>query len=121
MRKLEIGAHRFTEVVVSDGYEAKGENVEYYICRSGGREDVPAGEFGHAVFQCGPVTESGPNGCFIEDLIAICIDRVRAYQTGALPCLENGRAINHLEEALYHLDQRTKDRQKREVEGTSKE
>lgn len=119
MRKLKIGAHRFTEVFVSGEGAADGENVQYYICRAGERADLPAGEFGHVIFQEGPVAEHGVNGCFMEDLITICIDRLKAFQSGALPCVENETAMKHLEEALYYLDLRTKDRQAREVEGSS--
>ena len=116
MRKLKIGSHRFTEVSVLDEPGAGGACHRYCIGRVS-RTDEPLGEFGHIEFQNGPVGEKGVNGCFQEDLIAICIDRLRSFQAGDFKCRENALALTKLEEALHWLDHRTKDRQQRGVEG----
>ncbi|KKL50634.1 hypothetical protein LCGC14_2303550, partial [marine sediment metagenome] len=77
-------------------------------------------------WQKGPLGEEGPdrkvpNGAFVETLIAAALQRIEWYQEvndGKFRCDENAEAINHLSDALYILDERTKDRQARGVEGT---
>lgn len=62
-----------------------------------------------------------PNGAFVEDVIAAVIQRIEHYQTvgnGVFACAENGHALAKLHEALYQLEQRTKAREARNVEGT---
>jgi hypothetical protein len=70
-------------------------------------------------FQKGPLKENKVNGCFQEDLIEICIDRLRCFQSGSFACRENKLALMKLEEALMWLNKRTADRIKRGVEGKS--
>ena len=69
------------------------------------------------LFQKGPVKEAGVNGIFMEDLIAICIDRLESFQKSNFSCRENAVAITKLEESLMWLRKRTLNRQKRNVEG----
>ena len=59
-----------------------------------------------------------PNGAFVEDVIAAALDRIGFYQNGQFACSENERAMNHLRSALYALEERTKSREERQVEGT---
>jgi hypothetical protein len=59
-----------------------------------------------------------PNGAFVEDIIAAAKERIECYQNGGFPCAENADAIAALEVALKRLDDRTKDREARAVEGT---
>ncbi len=68
-------------------------------------------------FQKGPLKENDLNGCFQEDLIEICIDRLRCFQQSGFSCRENAKALTKLEEALMWLNSRTEDRLKRGVEG----
>ena len=70
------------------------------------------------VFQNGPIAEVGINGLTQEVLIAICIDRLRAFQAGPFACRENALALTKLEEAQHWLFHRTKQRMDRGVEGT---
>jgi hypothetical protein len=122
MRKLDIGNyHRFTEINVGDKPGFGGACHEYYISRVDDEEVGPVGGFGHVKFQKGPVQEHGVNGCFQEDLIAICIDRLRSFQAGDFACRENALALTKLEEAMHWLNHRTRDRQDRGVEGTNKQ
>jgi len=72
-------------------------------------------------FQKGPLQENDLNGCFQEDLIEICIDRLRSFQAGEFACRENKLALMKLEEALMWLEKRTNDRVRRGVEGKSKQ
>ncbi len=72
-------------------------------------------------FQKGPLKENDLNGCFQEDLIEVCIDRLRCFQSGEFACRENKLALMKLEEALMWLEKRTKDRLRRGVEGKSEQ
>lgn len=73
----------------------------------------------HIDFQEGPVKECGINGVTEEDLIAMVICRLQYFQLTEYSCRENSTAIRRLEEALYWLGERTRDRERRGVEGTS--
>ncbi|KKL78134.1 hypothetical protein LCGC14_2027910 [marine sediment metagenome] len=62
-----------------------------------------------------------PNGAFVETVIAVALQRIEWYQEvngGRFACEENANAIDYLRGALDVLDARTKDRQRRGVEGT---
>ena len=59
-----------------------------------------------------------PNGAFVETVIAAAKQRLEHYQDTKFECTENAMAIEHLNEALTVLRQRTSDREKRDVEGT---
>ena len=59
-----------------------------------------------------------PNGAFVEDIIAAAKDRLEYYQDGQFACDENRQAIEYLEYALELLNERTKEREARKVEGT---
>ncbi len=94
-------------------------------------EDMPAGGEVSGVglsivWQKGPLGEEGidrlePNGAFVETVIAAALQRIERYQTvsdGKFSCTENHFAIGFLKDALLKLEERTKDRQERGVEGT---
>ena len=59
-----------------------------------------------------------PNGAFVEDILAIVKDRIEFYQKSKFGCEENETAIAFIELALEKLDERTENREKRQVEGT---
>ena len=62
-----------------------------------------------------------PNGAFVETVIAAALQRLRWYQEasdGRFKCEENANAIDYLEGALEVLDERTREREARGVEGT---
>lgn len=64
-----------------------------------------------------------PNGAFVETVIAAAKQRIEFYQTASdakFACKENGIAIALLDAALDILNERTKDRERREVEGEHK-
>ncbi len=120
MRRILIGQPiKFTLVEAGDEPGPGGACHEYYISRSFYEVDTVAGEFGHVKFQKGPLEETNLNGCFIEDLIAICIDRLQGFQSGDFPCRENALALTKLQEALHWLNHRTNERETRGVEGKS--
>lgn len=69
------------------------------------------------LFQNGTLQEKGPNGVTMESLLAVCIDRLRSFQDGSFACRENDKALQHLEEAMHWLHERTRKRVLRGVEG----
>ncbi len=76
-------------------------------------------------WQNGPLAVDGvrhePNGAFVETIIQVAADRLRYYQTasgGKFACRQNALAITKLEEALHWLNDRTREREMRGVEGT---
>ncbi|OHD24149.1 MAG: hypothetical protein A2Y38_24035 [Spirochaetes bacterium GWB1_59_5] len=67
------------------------------------------------LFQCGPVREFGVNGCQIEDVLTVLIDRLEAFQGGQYPSREGSIALMKMQEALMWLNRRTADRKERGV------
>ena len=67
-------------------------------------------------FQDG-LLKDGRNGLTVEEAIAEVAKRIWLYNS-KVPCKENEQAIVALNDALYYLEQRTKDRKERGVEGT---
>ncbi len=70
--------------------------------------------------QEGPIKEVGENGCQVDELIGAALIILRSFNK-TFPCRENSIAITKLEEALHRLADRTRDREKRGVEGTNQE
>lgn len=58
------------------------------------------------------------NGAFVEDVIQAVIGRIEFYQSSRFNCKENADALNALRVAAERLDDRTKDRLARKVEGS---
>jgi hypothetical protein len=73
----------------------------------------------YLTFQNGPIKEHGVNGITQEALLAIVADRLQSFQKGPFACEENENALRHVEAALAILQERTKARMARGVEGTS--
>lgn len=69
-------------------------------------------------FQNGPIKEAGVNGVTHEALLAILIDRMEGFQAGPFASEDNARALTHLKAALGSLQNRTRARMARGVEGT---
>jgi hypothetical protein len=74
------------------------------------------------LWQSGPLGRDGdrkePNGAFVEDVIAVALQRLQFYNEAGFGCRQNAIAITKLEEALFWLRDRTEEREKRGVEGT---
>lgn len=62
-----------------------------------------------------------PNGAFVEDVIQAVIGRIEFYQASQFACQENADGLMALYQAAKRLDDRTKDREQRAVEGTHAE
>lgn len=59
-----------------------------------------------------------PNGAFVEDIIRAARDRILFYENTGFGCPENKEAVNHLNKAMYILEERTKSRENAGIEGT---
>lgn len=72
------------------------------------------------LFQNGPIGEdgNGVNGITHEALLAILIDRLQGFQSGQYACTENEVALARLTQAQQVLQERTRKRMERGVEGT---
>lgn len=68
-------------------------------------------------FQKGPIGLHGVNGLTHEALLAIVIDRLQSFQAGQFACTQNAIALSHCAAALLALQDRTRDRLMRKVEG----
>jgi len=114
----EPGAGGACHLYKISGYDT-GMDGEKNPCAS--REEFQLPEPVNSVcllFQNGPIAEVGVNGITHEALLAILVDRMRAFQAGPYACRENALALTKLEEAQMWLLQRTKARMARGVEGT---
>ncbi len=66
--------------------------------------------------QSDPISEVGVNGCQVLDILKYTKCLFESLNE-AFPCRENSLTITKIEEAIHWQDARTKDRQKRGVEG----
>ena len=67
--------------------------------------------------QSGPIKEVGVDGVQIDDVIELTKNIIEGFNKDH-SCRENSIVITKLDEALLWLMKRTKDREKRGVEGT---
>lgn len=109
-------ANDLLTIEVLDAPGAGGANHEYLISCDEGSAAVRT----KISFQNGPIAEHGVNGVTQEALLAIVIDRLRAFQAGQFACRENALALTKIEEAQHWLLSRTRARMARGVEGTHK-
>lgn len=80
---------------------------------------VAGGNHQEMFFQHGTVPEAGHNGTTNEAVLSVVIHRLKCLQ-GKFPCRENALAITKLEEAKMWLEERTRNRVARGVEGQHK-
>lgn len=115
-------ANDLLEISVLDEPSHGGANHHYMVSTPDWTRD-PDGANAKGVwdiqFQNGPIAEFGVNGVTHEALIAIVIDRLRAFQAGPFACRENALALTKLEESQHWLLHRTRARMSRGVEGTN--
>jgi hypothetical protein len=81
-------------------------------------EDVEPNDI-YVTFQNGGIVEAGVNGITQEVLLAIVEDRLTCFQKGPFACLENAYALSHVRIAMQILQNRTRERMSRGVEGRS--
>ena len=70
-------------------------------------------------FQKGPIKEVGINGITERDLLEILRFRLENFQNSEFASDYNAKALDAINTAIESLDARTKDREKRGVEGTN--
>lgn len=115
MREIQSSEH--TIIRVTDEPGAGGACHEYEIRGKVSPLRPGTVSLSEILFQNGPIAENGVNGCQNEDLLRIVIDRLESFQAGPFPCKANSWALGHCQDALQWLKERTRDRQKRGVEG----
>jgi len=115
-----VGSNTFCTIVALGKPGAGGANSQYGIFRTIPVEEGEEDGFKPSAihFQEGPIRGAGVNGCQQEDLLAIVIDRLEAFQCSPFACHENEMALFKCKEALHWLNHRTEDRKRRGVEGT---
>lgn len=74
--------------------------------------------FIQVVFQSGLPQNVGVNGCRVEDVLDVAIERLERYQHGPLACIENEEALQALESAKEALRARVRRRQEQGVLNT---
>ena len=112
------GLNEAIKIEAMDEPGSGGANHQYrvsYVMEVTGEVAFPV------YFQNGPIGESGVNGISNEALLAIVEDRLKGFQDGQFRCRENALALTHLQEALFWLHHRTRERLARGVEGTLKQ
>ena len=115
MRKLDTVQKKYllNHAYATDNHDHSGANHLYTVMDS---EDKLI--MGYVRFQQGARTKKEPaNGLRDDDLLEIVRDRLKGFQSGPLPCEENEKAIECIEEALRYLKKRTDSRAERGVLG----
>lgn len=69
--------------------------------------------------QDGPIKEVGVNGIQVTDMLEYVLEVYKSLNA-KFPCRENSLTITKIEEAIHWQEHRTKERQKRGVEGFNK-
>lgn len=114
-------ANHQVKITVVDEPGAGGAHHKYNIdWYDGLKRDAPQLDRAECFigFQNGPIKEFGVNGVTQEALLAIVIDRLKSFQAGPFACDDNELALRHCQAALSTLQNRTKARIARGVEGT---
>jgi hypothetical protein len=84
-----------------------------------GSDAVVENEFMRIVFQHGHPNEVGINGCRIEDVLEVVIQKLLDFQGRNLACEENRIALEHLADAQEALLARRRRREQQGVIGLS--
>ncbi|HJP83685.1 MAG TPA: hypothetical protein VJ835_09285 [Fimbriimonadaceae bacterium] len=95
------------------------ENMEKFRSLDGS-EALVQKPFISIVFQHGHPNEVGVNGCRIEDVIDVLVDRLLSFQGRDLACEENSEALEHLHFAREAMLVRRRRREQQGVLNTQK-
>lgn len=106
MKVLTTG-HKY-ELANFENKEAAGQTIQFI--------EKTTDPSGIGVGGDGVTLHTVNDGTTNEDVLEMLIDRMK-YLQSKFPCKENACCITHLEEGLMWLEKRTRDRQKRGVEG----
>lgn len=109
---------KLNRVFANDDGDMVGGAPHHYIVR---RSDVDEDSYtiAHINFQCGPrYDENSRIGVIDTDLLEICRDRLKGFQSGKFATEDNAKALEHIEIALMYMNKRVMDRYERNVLGT---
>lgn len=122
---IMLGEIRYLETIqkenkLNDVFSADtigpGEANHVYGIDTHNNEDIKTSQL--IFMQKGPRNEKDSvDGATNEDLLEIVRDRLKSFQNGEYACEYNEKALEHIEDALTWLNDRTKDRAKRNVLG----
>ena len=90
------------------------ENMEKFRSLDGS-EALTVRPFIQVVFQHGHPNEVGVNGCRVEDVIDVAVDRLLDFQGRNLACEENLEALEYLYQARKALAKRKRRREQQGV------
>lgn len=120
MRKIETiqKENKLNDIYATDTIGEDKANHQYLIVKEGRKTYDLNAVVGEIQFQKGPRNDTNSiNGVLLTDLLEISRDVLFSYQSGPYNCDENAEALNYIEKALECLNNRTKDRAKRNVLG----
>ncbi len=80
--------------------------------------DLVERPFLRITWQKGLPSDTGVNGCRVEDVVEIVAQKLRSYQDGPLACEENDDALRGLQFAIEALEGRRRRRQEQGVLNT---
>jgi len=120
MKKLEndLLTNKYTEIYHEPTESIQFNAPHHFIVTEKTDINTVSKTLAEINFQKGAIKEHGVNGVHNEDLIAMVICRLEAFQKSEFNCKENACAITKLEEAQMWLRKRTIGRENRGVEGT---
>ncbi len=95
------------------------ENMEKFRSLDGS-EALVQKPFVSIVFQHGHPNEVGINGCRLEDVIDVLVEKLLDFQGRDLACAENAEALEHLHFAREALVRRRRRREEQGVVNTQK-
>lgn len=96
-----------------------GENMEKFRHQDGSEALVSRPHI-RIEFQHGNPAEVGNNGCRVEDVIDVLVDKLLDFQGRDMSCEENATALYHLEMAREALVLRRRRREQQGLLGTRK-
>jgi hypothetical protein len=94
-----------------------GENMEKFRHIDGSEAQIST-KFINITFQHGHPSEVGVNGCRVEDVIDVLVDKLLNFQGRELSCEENATALYHLDLAREALLLRRRRREQQGVLGS---
>ena len=66
-------------------------------------------------FQTGAIDNEGVNGCQVEDVIGVLVEKLKSHQNGEFACPENSIAITNLQSANFALRVRKERMEDKEI------
>jgi len=104
-----------------DDVEHRNEDCSRILCEDCDKQYIAIDHCKNEItfkIQNGPIKEVGVNGCQVDTLIWTALQMIEGLNKD-FPCEENKEAIRDLDSALSWLTKRRRDREERDVEGTS--